>query len=379
MFLQQKIEDFNKKFKQLKNMPNIVIWGAGVHTANLLEKTEILFYHIKDIVDIDKKKQGKRYFSFIIKSPEKVDWESATAVVLSVPGKEQQITEVLMNRLNFKGNIIKLYEDKKCTPFYLLYDEMLPQVRYLGDYESWDSAKDECNGYEDVAIIDKVISSTKSVLNGNAVWERDGYLFYEKKYTYKICAAILRCAVQNDNQGVRVLDIGGALGSTYFQNREYWTDVKDLEYIIVEQEAFANYGHTHLENSELKFIGSVEDYQNSGKYDIVLMSASLQYISNYKEMISRVLKLKPRYIILDRILVGDRTRICKETVPEEIYKSSYPVIIFSEEEIMGLFSSEYEVIERDISSVPERAYFTDGRAESRYFVFHRLYLEENNE
>ncbi len=209
MFLQEKVNEFNEKFKILNDMSNIVIWGAGIHTCKLFEKTDLLSYHIKDIVDIDKEKQGRKYFSFVIKCPEQIIWDDITTVVVSAPGREQQITEMLISQLGFKGTIIRLYEDERSTPFYLLYDERLSQVRYLGNYDSWSNAKKECNGYEDTTIIDKVICSTKKVLDGRAAWERDGYLFYERKFTYKICAAILRCAVQNANRGVRILDIGG--------------------------------------------------------------------------------------------------------------------------------------------------------------------------
>lgn len=56
---------------------------------------------------------------------------------------------------------------------------------------------------------------------------------------------------------------------------------------------------------------------------------------------------------------------------QNIYKSSYPVIIFSEEELIDLVTSDYEMIEKDGSSVPENAYFLDENAESRFYVFQR--------
>lgn len=368
MFVQEKIKEINGRLKALENTSRIVVWGAGVHTCKLFEKTELLSYSIRYVADADDAKQGLRYFGFTIKKPEEVVWENIEAVVISAPGKEKQITEMLVNKFDFRGGIISFYENDRCTPFYRLYDEQIPEVRYIGDYSSWDSVSNECMGYDDSAILDKVINSTKKVLDGDAVWERDSYLFYEQKYDYSICAAILRCAVQNNNQSVRILDIGGALGSAYFQNREYLKDVK-LEYVIAEQDSFAEYGHRNLENGILKFIKSTENYDAYGKFDIILMSASLQYIPNYKEIISKINVAKPHYIILDRILVSDRRRICKEEVPEEIYKSSYPVMIYTEKEIMEFFGAEYKLIEKDISSVPEVAYFENGKADSRYYVF----------
>ena len=131
------------------------------------------------------------------------------------------------------------------------------------------------------------------MLNGEAKWERDSFLFYEQKYVYKLCASILRCALKNGNKGVRVLDLGGSLGSTYFQNIKYLEDVNNLEYIVAEQDHYRDYGHEHLENSILKFISSKDDWESQEKYDIILMSASLQYISEYIEITEKIKRARP--------------------------------------------------------------------------------------
>lgn len=369
MFLQEKVCDINRRLKTLNAISNIVIWRAGQHTGKLFEYTEILSYDVKHIVDMDERKQGNSYFGFTIQKPEKLSWEYAGAVVISVCGKEAQITDLLRNHLGFSGQIVTLYQDNECTPFYLLYDRNIPAVRYFGDYNNWSDAYNECRGYEDEVILNTVIAAVDKVIKGEAAWERDGYLFYEQKYVYCICAAILKCAVQNNNRGVRILDIGGALGSTYLQNRRYLSDVRNLEYIVAEQEHFADYGHQNLEDGILSFIRSTDHWEEQEKFDIILLSASLQYISQYEEIISKIITAQPHYIILDRIIVGDRMRICREDVPECIYESSYPIWIFSEEQIENFFKSHYKMIEKDISSVPETPCFIDGRAYSRYYVF----------
>lgn len=374
MFLQQKVNDINERIKVLKDVSNILIWGAGQHTCKLFEKTSILSYDVKHIVDMDRRKHGSFFFGFEIEDPEKILWDRIGAMIISVPGKEREISRKFKEHFSFAGEVIFLYEEKDHTPFYYLYDENVLEVCYLGSYNTWNDAMTECDGYDDSTIINKVIQSVESVLKGNAAWERDGYLFYEPKYVYPICAAVLRCAVYNRNKGktgVRVLDIGGSLGSTYFQNKKYWSVMDDLEYVIAEQDNFYEYGHKHLEDKTLKFINSRDEFGIHGKFDIVLFSASLQYIPTYKEIMEKVMKINPCYIIFDRILIGEKKRICKELVPEYIYKSSYPVIIFSEEELIDLVTSDYEMIEKDGSSVPENAYFLDENVESRFYVFQR--------
>lgn len=371
MYLQEKVSDINRRLKVLTGIPNIVLWGAGMHTCKLFEYTEIHYYDVKNIVDIDGKKQGDFYFGFTVQNPEQILWGDVGAVVISVSGKERQIMDVLTNHLGFMGKIVTLYQDSEKTPFYLLYDEKISAVRYFGDYHNWDDACKDCRGYDDRNILEQVAGSIEKVLSGDAEWERDSCLFYEQKFVHRICAAILRCALQNDNLGVTVLDIGGSLGSTYFQNRKYLKDIHNLQYVVVEQENFAEYGHKKLENDVLKFVNGVDDYSKAGGADIVLLSGSLQYIYPYNEVISKILQVRPRYIILDRILVGERMRICRQTVTEEIYDGSYPVMIFSEEKICSFFGSDYVLVEKDISSVPEEACFEDDRAVSGYYVFER--------
>lgn len=369
MFLQEKVRDINRRLRGLKKISSVVIWGAGIHTSKMFEYTDILLYDVRSIVDVDEAKQGKRYFGFTIQSPQEISWNCIGSVVISVPNREEQITDMLINQFGFLGSIITLYQVNECTPFYLLYDERIPQVCYFGDYNNWNDAAKECKGYEDTEILNTVISAVSKVIRGDAVWERDGCLFYEQKYVYCICASILKCALQNQNKGVRILDIGGALGSTYLQNKKYLSDIKCFEYIVAEQDHFAEYGHQNLEDGVLRFIKSTDDWERYGKFDIILLSGSLQYISQYQEIISKIVAIRPHYIILDRIMVSDRVRICIETVPEQIYKSSYPLRIFSENQIEGFFKPDYKMIECDISSVPEASYFVDGRAESRYYVF----------
>ena len=374
MFLQDRAKEINEKLRVLAGISNIVVWATGIHTSMLFERTELLSYDIRNIVDRNAAKEDDFYFGFRIKYPQNIQWKDVGAVVISVPAQEKNVVSMLREELKYSGLIITLYDDKKSIPFYLLYDERISGIRYLGDYANWQDAAAECRGYDDSVIFDKVIQASKKVIDGEAVWERDSFLFYQEKYVYKLCAAILRCALRNDNQGVRVLDIGGSLGSTYFQNRKYLSDVKNLEYVVAEQDRYAAYGHEYLEDAVLKFISSQRDWENMERFDIILMSASLQYIPNYAGIISKIKKAEPRYIIFDRVLVGDRGRICRETVPETIYKSSYPLRIFSEEEIRDFCEPEYKLIENDISSVPETAYFVDGKAESRFYVFQNAML-----
>ncbi len=138
MFFQEKLRDINQRLRVLENFKNIVIWGAGIHTAKMFEMTNIISYSIKNIVDIDEKKQGKKYFGFVVQNPRLgIDWQNVNAVVISVHGKEKIITEMLVNELSFGGQVIVLYGPDEQKPFYCLFDKEDSQLRYSGDYNKW--------------------------------------------------------------------------------------------------------------------------------------------------------------------------------------------------------------------------------------------------
>ena len=65
-----------------------------------------------------------------------------------------------------------------------------PVVGYKGDYETYDEAekyvKSLGRGYDSDTVFKKVQYSTLAVINGNAVYERDGFLFYEKDINYNL-------------------------------------------------------------------------------------------------------------------------------------------------------------------------------------------------
>ncbi len=369
MFLQERAQEINDCLKQLAGKANVAVWGAAVHTAKLFERTTLLSYNVKTVLDRNEKKWGDSFFGWKIEDPCKADWTKIDAVVISVPRRETEITKMLRDELQYKGEIITLYTEERATPFYLLHDAGITEVRYLGDYRDWKDAEVECAGYDDPAIISKVADSIEKVKRGEAAWERDGCLFYEEKYNYQICAWILRCALKKRNGVVTVLDLGGALGSAWFQNRNYFTGLADIKYVVAEQDHFAEYGHQNLEDRTLKFIKSTDPWEKMERFDIILMSASLQYIPYYEELLARIRRARPCYVILDRLLVSDRKRFCMETVPGTLYEGSYPVVIFDENEVKKYFEGDYKLIENDISSVPEEAYFPDGKAQSRLFVF----------
>lgn len=373
MYLQQKIEIINQKLAVLAGLSNVIVWGAGEHTRALMEKTDLSKYHIMGIVDMDRNKLGGgTYFGFVIQEPKQIDWHCVEAVVVSASAKEQEITELLTDSFGVDiKKIITFYGAGERMPFYRLYEENGTRIAFNGDYADWEEAVADCGDWQ--SMLEGDIDAVNKVLRGEGAWVQDAQLFYEPKYNYCLCGAILRCALQKKDRQVRVLDIGGALGNSWFQNLAYFADAVKMEYIIAEQDNYAEYGHRNLERDGLKFIKSIDDWQRGERFDLILLSGSLEYIDRYQEFLDRIVQANPRYIMLDRLAVGDRARICKQTVPPtHNAKGSYAFRIFSEEEVMRFFGEGYELIEKDRATTPGRIFFEDGKADYRYYVFRNI-------
>ena len=92
---------------------------------------------------------------------------------------------------------------------------------WFGDFPNWAMANSTCGGYNSTEIFEKVKASSILVRDGKAAFERDSVPFYEPETNEELTNWLKNIVQGKEAEGeVRVLDFGGALGSTYFQHRE---------------------------------------------------------------------------------------------------------------------------------------------------------------
>lgn len=78
------------------------------------------------------------------------------------------------------------------------------------------------------------------MLYKKASYERDSVLFYKKEYSYHLISFLLKAYIEDGE--LNVLDFGGALESSFFQNRDMLIDnIKNLNWYTVEQDNFVIY------------------------------------------------------------------------------------------------------------------------------------------
>lgn len=255
---------------------------------------------------------------------------------------------------------------KKC--FYI-YKYISKKYGFFGNYTKWEDASKKCRGYDDDLILNKVVSASQEVVSGKAVFERDSVCFYENSFVHYIMYYIM-LAKRNNN--CVIIDWGGSCGSIYFQHKSFLDAIlKDYKWIIVEQSNYVKCGKEMFEDEHLTFVDcgdNVESKLKEFSVDIVLARASLQYIEKYREIINIISKLKPMYIILDRMPIGTSSQICIQKVPPYIYDAEYPVRIFTEKEVLSFFP-HYTIFERIKSMGGDEFIEGGGRILHQCYVF----------
>lgn len=199
-----------------------------------------------------------------------------------------------------------------------------------GDYQSWNEAVAASTGYDSEIILEKTRSALLKVKNGEAVYERDSVLFDEIQYTWPVLSGLMWVAACNEGN-LNVLDFGGSIGSTYFQNRYFLSSLKRVRWNIIEQPSQVKVGKENFEDDSLRFYESISDCLADTEPNVVLLSGVLQYLEDPYMILDQALKLSCKHIIIDRtpFWAGPEDRLCVQTVPPSIYPASYPSWIFS--------------------------------------------------
>ena len=122
-----------------------------------------------------------------------------------------------------------------------IYQNRSGKVRFVGNYPTWDEACKASSGYDSALILNKVKNALLKVKNGEAVCERDSVLFDKIQYSWPLLSGLLWIASQKKNR-LSLVDFGGSLGSTYYQNRKFLIHMEMLQWSIIEQKRLLNVG-----------------------------------------------------------------------------------------------------------------------------------------
>lgn len=216
---------------------------------------------------------------------------------------------------------------------------------WSGNYESWKEASEKCTGYDSDIIIEKVKNALLKVKNGEAVYERDSVIFDKIHYSFPLLSALSYVALKN-NSKLNVLDFGGSLGSSYFQNRTFLEKIADFNWCIVEQEHFVTEGKKTFADEKLHFYYDIDSCLKEHSVNILVLSSVIQYIEKPYEFIDFLTSKNIDYVLIDRtpLMLSGADRLTIQTVPKNIYKAKYPCWLLNQDKVLLSFLKSYEII-----------------------------------
>ncbi len=213
-----------------------------------------------------------------------------------------------------------------------------------GNYTNWEVASQKCTGYDAQLILDKVKKSAELVKSGEAKYERDSCLFDQIEYNFPLLSGLMWIAAQNKGK-LNVLDFGGSLGSSYFQNKKFLDSLAEVKWCVVEQANFVKTGLEQFEDDRLKFYYHIDDCIKKHEIHVILLSSVLQYLEKPYELLDEIKLKNIKYVIIDRTgFIKGSDRITIQKVHPAIYKASYPCWFINQNKFMEYMNQNYELV-----------------------------------
>ena len=237
---------------------------------------------------------------------------------------------------------------------------------WSGNYSSWNEAVENSSGYDTGLILEKVKSALLKVKNREAVYERDSVIFDKIHYSFPLLAALSQAAM-NNNGKLNVLDFGGSLGSSYFQNRNFFNTLAEFNWCIVEQAHFVKEGKLTFTDEHLQFFYDIPSCTACFKINILILCSVIQYLEDPVSFLKTLIENGFEYVFIDRtpVLLKGNDRITIQKVPENIYKAKYPCWFLNQQKILDCFSGKYDLVFEG----REDASINISNAELKYFLF----------
>jgi putative methyltransferase (TIGR04325 family) len=138
-----------------------------------------------------------------------------------------------------------------------------------------------------------------------------------RDYALSFIAAV---AARRDRT-LRILDFGGGLAASYLPLVAMLPDGQPLEYIIVEDDTVSREGHALFEQDKRVWFRS--DLPDPGdRYDIIHCGSSLHYVDDWRDMLGRLAKIRPEYMLFADLPAADN---CSFVTTQFYYGGRIPV------------------------------------------------------
>lgn len=261
-------------------------------------------------------------------------------------------------------NLLRQLVPSRVLEFFV--DSSATSSSHFVEYDSWDEAVAASEGWDSKLIVDKLRDATMQVVQGEKTYERDSILFDRVSYSFPLLSSILLAAATSAGP-LRIIDFGGGLGTSFRQNEAFLSRLKiPLEWRVVELPKMVEIGRSTFSTSQLSFHETIEQ-AGVGGADLVIFSGVAQYLNDPSSVFSEAKNIFPRYLVLDRtpVRTGVADRVGVSKAPPSIYEASYPMRLFSYDNLLSNFSDGYELVAEWASKASHPATTTMG------FLFER--------
>jgi putative methyltransferase (TIGR04325 family) len=134
---------------------------------------------------------------------------------------------------------------------------------------------------------------------------------------------------------LRFLDFGGGLGNTYLLMCSGCISQNDFEFYIVESEEICNKGRDIFKDyKKIHFRNELP--KDVISFDIIHLGSSIQYVEDWKELLTAFAKYNPEYILLADVPAGN---IPTYATIQNYYESKIPYWFFNINDIIKAMSS----------------------------------------
>lgn len=221
-------------------------------------------------------------------------------------------------------------------------------VRYEGRFTSWAEAQRHSTGYDAQEILTKVLAATLDVKSGKAAYERDSVAFETIDQAWLVLSGLMWAAARRGGS-LNVLDFGGSLGSTYFQNLRFLNTLDHVRWNIVEQPHYTHAGRQYLQDNNLFFYDSIAECLAATQPNVVLLSSVLQYLADHESIMAAIASVGASALIIDRTPFSKDDEIVVQCVPPSIYAASYPMRILSKSKFMDTLHPNWSLLASALS------------------------------
>jgi putative methyltransferase (TIGR04325 family) len=257
---------------------------------------------------------------------------------------------------------------------FILFRFLFHKNYFYGNFASWKEAQQNSSGYDKKNILNKVLISSLSVMNGIKKFERDSVVFDQIQYSWPISTAIMLAAAANSGE-LNILDYGGSLGSCYFQNKKLLHYLKSVKWNIIEQPHFVEMGRKEIADRRISFYSDIKECLSENRPSIILFSSVIQYLDNPYEILDGISKINAQFLVFDRTPFhsGGADRIMVQHVSPSIYNASYPIRILSKSSFLNFLLKDWDLIAEGTSHEGEVILNNNF-----YFIFSYLILRKKD-